>query len=117
MVPDRQSMSGLYRFAQFFDAEGLDSTEYFLAFWKKMLQPFATIALVILAISFVFGPLRESTMGMRVFIAVAIGLGFTIVQRTMEPVSLLYGFSPFWAVLLPILVALICGLGLLRRVR
>lgn len=117
MVPDRQSMSGLYRFARFFEAEGLDSTEYFLAFWKKILQPLATVALVLLAISFVFGPLRESTMGMRVFIAIAIGLGFTIVQRTMEPVSLLYGFSPMLAVLTPIVLIMLVGLLMLRRVR
>lgn len=117
MVPDRQSISGLYRFARFFESEGLDSTEYLLAFWKKLLQPVATLALVILAISFVFGSLRESTMGVRVFIAIAIGLGFTIVQRLMEPVSLLYGFSPLLAVLTPILIALAAGMWLLNRVR
>lgn len=117
MVPDRQSMSGLYRFANFFESEGLDSTEYFLAFWKKLLQPLSTIALVILAIAFVFGSLRESTMGMRVFVAIAIGLGFTIVQRMMEPVSLLYGFSPLLAVLTPIGIALVSGVFMLNRVR
>ena len=56
--PDKQSLSGLYRFAQFFSSEGLDSGIYFLAFWKKLLQPLSTLALVVLAISFVFGPLR-----------------------------------------------------------
>lgn len=117
MAPDRQSMTGLYRFSRFFEDEGLDATEYVFAFWKKLLQPVATFALVILAISFVFGPLRESTMGMRVFVAIVIGIGFTIVQRMMEPVSLLYGFSPLMAVLTPILMALVCGLILLRRVR
>lgn len=117
IAPDRQSMSGLYRFSRFFEEEGLDATEYVFAFWKKLLQPVATFALVILAISFVFGPLRESTMGMRVFVAIVIGLGFTIVQRMMEPVSLLYGFSPLMAVLTPILMALACGLILLNRVR
>jgi len=117
MVPDRQSMAELYRFAQFFDAEGLDATEYFLAFWKKLLQPIATIALVILAISFVFGPLRESTMGMRVFTAIGIGLGFTIIQRLLEPASLLYGFSPLLAATTPILIAFVLGTMLLHRVR
>ena len=115
--PDEQSISGLYRFARFFEAEGLDSATYYLAFWKKLLQPVATLALVILAISFVFGPLREATMGARVFIALAIGLVFTILQRMMEPASLLYGFSPILAVLAPI--ALCAGLGFffLSRVR
>lgn len=115
--PDQQSISGLYRLGQFFDSEELDSREYYLAFWKKLLQPLATLALVLLAISFVFGPLREATMGSRVFVAIGVGLGFTIVQRLMEPVSLIYGFNPLLAVLVPILI---CGLGgyfLLSRVR
>lgn len=115
--PDRQSISGLYQFAQFFDAQGLDSATYFLAFWKKLLQPLATLVLVILAISFVFGPLRESTMGFRVFVALGIGLVFTIMQRLMEPASLLYGFSPLLAVLLPIFLCAMLGLFFMRRVR
>ncbi|MEX0962448.1 MAG: LPS export ABC transporter permease LptG [Pseudohongiellaceae bacterium] len=114
--PDRQSISGLYRFAQFFESEGLDSATYYLAFWKKLLQPIATLVLVVLAISFVFGPLRESTMGLRVFVALGIGLIFTIMQRLMEPASLLYGFSPLLAVLTPIFICAALGLLLMRRV-
>lgn len=114
--PDRQSISGLYRFAEYFESEGLESSSYYLAFWKKLLQPLATASLVLLAISFVFGPLRSATMGSRVFVAIAIGLGFTIVQRMLGPASLLYGFSPVLAVLLPILLCLIIGAMLLRRV-
>lgn len=115
--PDEQSISGLYQFAQYFEAEGLDSGTYYLAFWKKLLQPISTLALVVLAISFVFGPLREATMGARVFVALGIGLVFTILQRMMEPASLLYGFDPFLAVLLPIFICLCLGLFLLRKVR
>lgn len=114
--PDRQSISGLYQFAQYFDSEGLDSSNYYLAFWKKLLQPLATLSLVLLAVSFVFGPLREATMGFRVFVAIAIGLTFTIIQRTLGPATILYGISPFLAVLAPILVSALLGLFLLRRV-
>ncbi|HDZ09517.1 LPS export ABC transporter permease LptG [Pseudohongiella sp.] len=114
--PDRQSISGLYQFARYFDTEGLDSSNYYLAFWKKLLQPLATLSLVLLAVSFVFGPLREATMGFRVFVAIAIGLGFTIVQRTLGPATILYGISPFVAVLAPIMLCALLGLFLLRRV-
>ncbi len=114
--PDKQSISGLFQFAQYFDAEGLDSGIYFLAFWKKLLQPLSTLVLVILAVSFVFGPLREATMGYRIFIAISIGLAFTTVQRMMEPVSLIYGFSPLMAVLTPILLCAAAGALLMRRV-
>jgi len=115
--PDRQSISGLYRFAQFFDSEGLESGTYFLAFWKKLLQPLSTAMLVLLAVSFVFGPLREATMGYRVFVSILIGLVFTIVQQMMEPASLLYGFSPLLAVLAPIVLCALVGVLLLQRVR
>ena len=115
--PQRQSISGLYRFARYFESEGLEAGSYFLAFWKKLLQPIATAALVLLAISFVFGPLREATTGFRIFIAISIGLGFTIGQRLLEPVSLLYGFSPVLAVVMPIMICAVLGILLLRRVR
>lgn len=115
--PDEQSITGLYRLANYFDSEGLDSGTYYLAFWKKLTQPIATLALVILAISFVFGPLRESTMGFRVFVSIAIGLLFTIAQRLMEPASLIYGFNPLLAVMLPILICASLGFFLLNRVR
>ncbi len=114
--PDRQSISGLYQFAQFFESEGLDSSVYFLAFWKKVLQPLSTLVLVVLAVSFVFGPLREATMGYRVFIAMAIGIAFTTVQRMMEPISLIYGLSPLMAVLTPITLCAMLGFLLMRRV-
>lgn len=114
--PDRQSISGLWQFAQYFESEGLDSANYFLAFWKKLLQPLATVSLVLLAISFVFGPLREATMGYRVFVAIAIGLGFTILQRMLGPTTLLYGFSPVFAAILPVVLCAGLGVWLLRRV-
>ncbi len=115
--PQRQSISGLFRFAAYFREEGLEAGSYYLAFWKKLLQPAATGALVLLAISFIFGPLREATMGFRIFVAIFIGLGFTIVQRLLEPASLLYGFSPVLAVMFPIIVCFVLGVLLIRRVR
>lgn len=115
--PEQQSISGLYRLASFFEAEGLESTNYYLAFWSKLLQPLATLVLVILAIAFVFGPLREATMGFRVFVAIGIGLVFTILQRLLEPVSLIYGISPLLAVLIPIVICGGLGLYFMQRVR
>ena len=114
--PERQSISGLYRFAEYFRSEGLESDTYFLAFWKKLLQPLATASLVLVAIAFVFGPLRAVTMGARVFIAIGIGLAFTIAQRILGPASLLYGFSPVIAVLIPIIICLGFGVFFLRRI-
>ena len=88
-----------------------------LSFWGKLLQPLATLALVLLAVSFVFGPLRESTMGFRVFVAIGVGLLFTILQQLLEPASLLLGINPLFAVLLPIMSCAALGIVSMLRVR
>jgi lipopolysaccharide export system permease protein len=117
VAPDRQSISGLYNFARFFESQGLDSDRYMLSFWGKLLQPLATLALVLLAVSFIFGPLREATMGFRVFVAIGVGLLFTILQKLLEPASLLFGINPLFAVLLPIVSCAALGIVSMLRVR
>lgn len=113
--PDRMAISDLYRYARRFERQGQDASQYFLSFWKKLLQPFTTAVLVLLAISFIFGPLREATMGSRVFTAISFGLGFTILQRLLQTVSLVYQFDPLLAVLAPLLLCMLLGFWLFRR--
>src|SRR5690606_27413300 len=112
---DRMTMSDLYLYAQRFERQGQDADPYWLALWKKMLQPLTTAVLVLLAITFIFGPLREATMGSRVFTAISVGLVFTILQRLVHTASLVYQFSPLAAVLLPLLLCAMIGLLLFRR--
>lgn len=113
--PDRMAISDLYRYAQRFERQGQDADAYYLAFWKKVLQPVTTLVLVLLAISFIFGPLRQATMGYRVFIAICFGLGFTILQNLVHTMSLVYQFTPLVAVLAPLLLCAALGAYLLRR--
>jgi lipopolysaccharide export system permease protein len=115
VAPDRMAISDLYRYAQRFERQGQDADSYYLAFWKKVLQPFTTVALVLLAISFIFGPLRQVTMGLRVFTAICFGLGFTILQNLLHTMSLVYRFEPLVAVVLPLVLCALLGGLLLRR--
>jgi lipopolysaccharide export system permease protein len=113
--PDRMAISDLYRYAQRFERQGQDADTYYLAFWKKALQPVTTLVLVLLAISFIFGPLRQTTMGLRLFTAICFGLTFTILQNLLHTLSLVYQFEPLVAVLLPQLGCALLGLMLFRR--
>lgn len=111
------SPTGLYDYANYLDKQELDSGAYRLAFWQKCLHPLAVLSLVLVALSFVFGPLRSATMGYRVFVGVVVGITFQFAQNLLGPSSLIYGFSPFYAVLTPILVCALAGLLLLFRAR
>lgn len=113
--PDIQPMSRLFRYWHYLEAQDQDAGAHQLAFWRKALQPLTITALMMVAISFVFGPLREVNMGYRVFTGVVVGITFRIVQDLLGPASLVYGFSPLYAVLIPIFVCFFGGLLLLRR--
>lgn len=110
-------LSGLWRYAEYLRAQGINAGEYQLAFWNRLLQPLAIAGLVLLAISFVFGPLRQSTMGFRIFVGVLVGVVFRTSQDMLGPASLVYGFSPLLAALSPALLSAAVGLWLLRRTR
>ena len=73
------------------------------------------VSLVLIAISFVFGPLRQVTMGYRIFAGVLVGLVFSTAQDLLGPASVVFGFPPLLAVVIPTLVCAAIGLILLRR--
>ncbi|WP_297833835.1 LPS export ABC transporter permease LptG [Pseudomonas sp.] len=115
LPPDSLSISGLWSYSHYLAEQGLNNGRYWLAFWTKVLQPLVTMALVLMAISFIFGPLRSVTLGQRVFTGVLVGFTFRIAQDLLGPSSLVFGFSPLFAVLVPSGVCAIAGLWLLRR--
>ncbi|MCD5993970.1 LPS export ABC transporter permease LptG [Pseudomonas sp. CDFA 602] len=115
MPPESLSISGLWSYSHYLADQGLSNGRYWLAFWTKVLQPFVTVALVLMAISFIFGPLRSVTLGQRVFTGVLVGFTFRIVQDLLGPSSQVFGFPPLLAVLVPATACAVAGLWLLRR--
>ncbi|WP_421684171.1 LPS export ABC transporter permease LptG [Stutzerimonas urumqiensis] len=113
--PEALSFTGLWRYIGYLDEQGLNNNRYRLAFWTKVLQPLVTVSLVLLAISFVFGPLRSVTLGQRIFTGVVVGFVFRIAQDLLGPASQVYGFSPLLAVALPAALCALLGVLLLRR--
>lgn len=113
--PADLSISGLYTYASYLGEQGLNASNYWLAFWKKVLMPLGTAVMVLVAISFVFGPLRSVTMGFRVFTGLIVGLLFKYMQDLLGPMSLVFGFNPVLAIILPIAINAVVGSVLMRR--
>ncbi|GAB3093512.1 LPS export ABC transporter permease LptG [Aestuariicella hydrocarbonica] len=115
LEPDALSIQDLYSYSKYLQQQDIESSQYQLAFWKKLLQPLATASLVLIAVSFVFGPLREVTMGYRIFTGVIVGIVFRTSQDLLGPASLVFGFPPLMAVLIPVLICAAIGILLLRK--
>ena len=112
---ESQAPSELWAYASYLHDQGLVATQPLLHFWQKMLMPVTMASLVLVAASFVFGPLRTVAAGPRVFYGVIVGLSFKYLQDLLAPASTVFGFSPVWAVLTPTLACVGAGLYLLRR--
>lgn len=113
--PEDLSTTGLWQYANYLAHQGLESTPYFLAFWNKVLQPLMMCAMVFIAISYVFGPLRQVTMGLRVLAGIVTGLSLRYAQELAGTIALVYQFSPLLAAIVPIVVGMSVGAWALRR--
>lgn len=94
--PDKMSILELRGKIIHMEQAGLNTGKFELGFWSKIFQPIASLSLVFIAISFVFGPLRETTMGVRVVSGLIIGIVFKFFQDLLSPASLVFGFPLSW---------------------
>ncbi|MEE9451842.1 MAG: LPS export ABC transporter permease LptG, partial [Gammaproteobacteria bacterium] len=110
--PDEMPLSQLYRFIR---AEQ-QANDYKLAFWQRIAQPFATVIMMLLAIPFVFGPLKSATLGSRFLAGASVGFGFHMLDKFFGPVSMVYQLPPIVAAFAPALLFVVIGCLMLRRI-
>lgn len=115
--PDYLSAPGLFRYIKYLNDNGLDAGQYLLALWKKAVMPVTTMVMIVLAVPFVFGPLRSVGVGQRIFVGTLFGIGYFLVDQTTGHLGLVYGLPPLVSVLVAPLLFFCVALFLFRRVR
>lgn len=105
----------LYRYIEHLRRNGQDTSRYELAFWFKVISPFTTAVMVVLAIPFVFSQPRSAGIGLRLFMGVMLGLAFYVLNRGFGFFSLLHGVPPILGASVPTLLFLGLAVYLLRR--
>jgi len=113
--PEELSLSGLYDYVSYLKASEQDASRYELAFWRKMTQPFSIAVMMLMALSFIFGPLRSVTMGARILSGVVAGFTFYISSEFFGPLSLVYNIPPAIGAIMPSIAFLTIAVMLLRR--
>lgn len=115
--PEQLGLADLRLYSNYLKNQGLDAGTYELQFWKKALSPLAVFSMVLIACSFIFGPLRSVTLGLRIITGVLVGLVFRYAQDAAGFASLLFQGSPLLATLLPVALCLTIGAYAIYRVR
>ncbi|KFZ36445.1 lipopolysaccharide ABC transporter permease [Shewanella mangrovi] len=99
--PDALSIQGLMDYIDYLRINNQDSSRYRLAFWHKVIQPLTVAVMILVALSFVFGPLRSQTMGARVVLGVIAGFVFYICNEIFGPLTLVYNLPAIVGAIMP----------------
>lgn len=99
--PDSLSISGLYSYSKYLKQSGQVAGRYQLNMWNKIFQPLSVAVMMLMALSFIFGPLRSVSMGMRVITGISFGFLFYVLDQIFGPLSLVYNIPPVLGALLP----------------
>lgn len=115
--PDEMTLRELNRYIRAQKHSHQNVHNYQFAFLQRIIQPFTSMVMMILAIPFIFGPLRSSTMGSKLLVGAAVGFSFHILSRFFGPVSTVFQLPPELAALGPTFLFALLGFYLMRRVR
>ncbi|MBT1444418.1 LPS export ABC transporter permease LptG [Shewanella sp. JM162201] len=113
--PESLSVQGLLGYLDYLKVNSQDPSRYELALWRKLLQPITVAVMMLVALSFVFGPLRTVTMGARVLLGVVAGFSFYICNEIFGPMTLVYQLPPYIGAGAPALLFTAVAVYYIRR--
>ncbi|AXW86765.1 lipopolysaccharide ABC transporter permease LptG [Lonsdalea britannica] len=117
LEPSALSISGLHNYISYLKQSGQESGRYQLNMWSKIFSPLSVAVMMLMALSFIFGPLRNVPAGMRIVIGISFGFLFYVLDQIFGPLSLVYHMPPVLGALLPSVLFLAISVMLLLKRR
>lgn len=114
---DSLSVPGLYRLVRYMDANRLDATKYRIWLWRKLVEPLTVMTMMLFAVPFVIGTLRDAGAGQRLLVGVLIGIVFYVGNKVSVSLGDLYQWPAPVAAGLPTLSLALIAFWRLRRAR
>ena len=92
---------------QFLTDNKLRAEVFEVELYKRLVRPITLIAMILLAMLFIFGSTRDATLGRKIFFGVAIGLSFELISRIGGALALSFDFSPILSTFVPAIAIMI----------
>jgi lipopolysaccharide export system permease protein len=105
----------LHAYVNYLRSNDLEAGRFNLALWKKLEKPLSTLVMLLLALPVIFGSLRHTGTGQRVFIGSLIGIGYYLVAELFSHVGIVYGVAAPLAAMAPVVLFTVVGAVALRR--
>ena len=111
--PEDLSTWTLFKQIRFLSDNKLRAGIFEVELYNRLIQPVTLIAMVLIAMIFVFGSTRDVTLGRKIFFGVVLGLSFEMSSRVTSAMALSFDFSPLLSSIVPSVLVMIIAITLL----
>ncbi|MCF6435358.1 MULTISPECIES: LPS export ABC transporter permease LptG [Pseudoalteromonas] len=113
--PESLSFRGIWSYLSYLEQNDQDTSSYDLALWRKVMQPLTIAVMLLVALSFIFGPLRSVSMGARIIMGVVTGLAFHLSNEIFGPIVMVYDVPAVMGAMMPSVLFIGIASYLLKR--
>jgi len=111
--PEDLSTWTLFKQIRFLSDNKLRAGVFEVELYNRIIQPVTLIAMVLIAMLFIFGSTRSVTLGRKIFFGVVLGLSFEMFSRVAGAMALSFDFSPLLSSMVPSILIMFIALTLL----
>jgi lipopolysaccharide export system permease protein len=107
----------LFTYIEYLVDNNIDSDEYRLELWIKILMPFTCLAMLLIAMPIVFATTpRSGGTGQRIVLAILIGIVYFVINRSMNHLGLALDIAPLLSASLPLMMITVVSVYFLQRI-
>lgn len=113
--PEFMDAKKLKKYINYLDENELNSRRYQLAYYNRFAVPLSGIAMLLLAVPFVFRSLRAGGLGQRIAIGIGVAVVFHLLSRVLSNASVVYDVPPLLGSFLPTLLVIFIATIALKK--
>jgi len=113
--PEYLALRDLSRNIDYMHRNRQDASSYERAYWGRIFYPLNVLVLAFCAVPFAFGALRTGGLGKRLFIGMALAIGYYFFQSAVVSMGAVYNFNLAVANALPSLLLALAAVIYFRR--
>ncbi len=113
--PEHMAAQKLKKYINYLDENKLNSRRYQLAYYNRFAVPLSGIAMLLLAVPFVFSSVRAGSLSQRIAVGVGIAIAFHLLSRVLSNLSVVYDVPPMLSAFLPATLVIVIAVIMLKR--
>jgi lipopolysaccharide export system permease protein len=99
--PESMSAYDLVKYTRYLEENSRDTGRYEIAFWKKVVYPFAVFVMMALALPFAYLHFRSGGVSLKIFTGIMIGVSFQLSNSLFSHLGLLNTWPAFATAVVP----------------